>query len=267
MTACTQGMLIPLTPTNDEEAHHMVTHTPFQPWCLHCVAGRARGELHRRREVHDHPCVYEAGWTYCPTTTDPTDEIHESALCSLTVIHRPTGMTMATVVEREGLNQYSETMFAKFALMIAAVAFPNAVASRLRGHGYKVRVESTLRRSLRAQHQSIGGAERAHQTIGAFVRTLLHHVESKSKWRPTSPTNAVFMWMIRHASFLHAHHHVGADGLTAFARLTGRSDMRRMPCFDDSTLKCFSWPYHLDGAGVHCCVECETNGRVSSVER
>ena len=36
----------PATPTKGEYDKHQVTHTPFAPWCRHCVAARAARDGH-----------------------------------------------------------------------------------------------------------------------------------------------------------------------------------------------------------------------------
>eukprot|EP00971_Amphidinium_carterae_P196051 3890314-Amphidinium_carterae.1 len=48
------SMPIPAEPTKDEEERHNVTHTPFRDWCRHCLAGRGRGDAHKRRTEHEH---------------------------------------------------------------------------------------------------------------------------------------------------------------------------------------------------------------------
>eukprot|EP00971_Amphidinium_carterae_P334692 6470118-Amphidinium_carterae.1 len=106
------GLPVPTTPTKDEIAQHAVTHVPFKDWCSHCVAGRARGDAHRRRTEHEHACVYEADWTYWPSADSQVDvQTHAGAVCSLTVVHRSSGMIMATACENKVKNVYSEGMF------------------------------------------------------------------------------------------------------------------------------------------------------------
>ena len=38
---------VPVKPGLDEVSRHMISHTPFAPWCQDCVAGRSRGIPHK----------------------------------------------------------------------------------------------------------------------------------------------------------------------------------------------------------------------------
>jgi hypothetical protein len=37
---------IPPQPSEKERSDHILTHTPFQPWCEHCVMSRSRANQH-----------------------------------------------------------------------------------------------------------------------------------------------------------------------------------------------------------------------------
>ena len=37
-------------PSSHERMLHELTHTPYRPWCKHCVAGRGKTRYHLRRE-------------------------------------------------------------------------------------------------------------------------------------------------------------------------------------------------------------------------
>ena len=38
----------PAEPTEEERAYHNLTHLPYQPWCPHCVAMKAREDSHSK---------------------------------------------------------------------------------------------------------------------------------------------------------------------------------------------------------------------------
>ena len=41
----------PREPTAEERAYHNLMHADFQPWCIHCLAGRAKEDPHRKVET------------------------------------------------------------------------------------------------------------------------------------------------------------------------------------------------------------------------
>ena len=70
--------------------------------------------------------------------------------------------------------------------------------------------------------QSLGTAERHHQSLHAQARTLRLHVHDKYN-TALLPTHSVFPWMIRHAAWLLNLYLVHSDGLTSYQRRWGRS--------------------------------------------
>ena len=42
---------IPPQPSEKERSDHMLTHTPFQPWCEHCVMSRSRANQHLIHQI------------------------------------------------------------------------------------------------------------------------------------------------------------------------------------------------------------------------
>ena len=47
-TAAATEMTSPAEPSDAARRHHALSHLPFQPWCEHCVRGRAPDPLQRR---------------------------------------------------------------------------------------------------------------------------------------------------------------------------------------------------------------------------
>ena len=41
-----RGQAVPRMPSKAERQVHELTHFPYQPWCLRCIAGRGRDDYH-----------------------------------------------------------------------------------------------------------------------------------------------------------------------------------------------------------------------------
>ena len=54
----------------------------------------------------------------------------------------------------------------------------------------------------RAEHQSVGGVERAHQSFQAATRALRLDIRTRSG-EDVVPGHALFQWMLRHAAWSH----------------------------------------------------------------
>ena len=54
----------------------------------------------------------------------------------------------------------------------------------------------------RAEHQSVGGVERAHQSIQAATRALRLDIRTRTG-EDIVPGHALFQWMLRHAASSH----------------------------------------------------------------
>eukprot|EP00971_Amphidinium_carterae_P348034 6490285-Amphidinium_carterae.1 len=249
-----QALPTPVLPDDMTRAHHNVTHTPYADWCQHCVAGRSRGEKHERTANPDpKDAEFEVDWTfYGPDATPSTSQgasasSSETLVTVLGIVHRGTGMTAALAVPSKGKGNFAETMCVRFILLTsgaqqklrlradgepASRAFLQAVAARLKTHGISAQPEHTER----ASHQSVGAVERSHSVVAAFLRTLLSQVqEATNGWRP-DPTHPVFLWAVRHAAWLYSHHHRGHDRLTAFSRMTGKVDIRKLAQYGEKVL-------------------------------
>ena len=58
----------------------------------------------------------------------------------------------------------------------------------------------------RAEHQSVGGVERAHQSIQATTRALRLDIRTRTV-EDVVPGHALFQWMLRHAAWSHNRFH------------------------------------------------------------
>ena len=182
---------IPQRPDLETTRKHELTHAEFASWCEHCVAARGRGVLHKVDASVGEDDRYEFDYTYWSHAGLPTEENTEqdSAAVSLTAIQRRTAMPMASIVVRKGPWPYAIAVFGAFVAQCARdnlvilrgdgeaalQVLLREVGAKLQHLGKTVKVESTPVGS----HQSIGGAERCHQSLGNISRTLLHVIKEK----------------------------------------------------------------------------------------
>ena len=232
---------VPQRPDMNTVMRHNLTHCDYASWCEHCRQGRGRGPLH-----HGEPLIgedrFEMDYTYWSQAGLPTNTEDGSAACSLTIIQRKTGMPEATVVERKGPWPYAIALAASFInvcsreteLVIrgdgehALQQLIRHVAEKLVRGGKTVKVESTAV----ASHQSIGGAERCHESIGNIVRVLVSYVQHHSGYN-ILPKTRLFPWVIRHSAYLLGHHYKRREGVTPFRILNGHDVKDKLAPFGE----------------------------------
>ena len=96
-------------------------------------------------------------------------------------------------------------------------ALIRAVAERCGQHGVKVFTEGT--KGIDSQ-QSLGAAERMHDTIAGQVRTMVGVLKERIGI-DIIPGSRLFAWLVRHAIYIVAHFRVRHEGLTPIRALTG----------------------------------------------
>eukprot|EP00971_Amphidinium_carterae_P348965 6490768-Amphidinium_carterae.1 len=237
------GLPVPPSMTMDEMEEHCLTHCPYHAGCQHCVLGRARGNLHRRR-IPEEPEV-EVDWSYWSSADHVAEEEVAGALPSLTAVHRQSGMTLATAAPNKRRHPFVEDLLTRWLLMLGLSCVKFRLDSEQVSKGFARAMEQRLRTSgvqvlpteftTRASHQSIGGAERAHALVGDFMRTLLSQLRTHTQWTPPV-THPVFAWMIRHSGYLRSHHQQGADGLSPAVRRMGKASQKRLALYGESVL-------------------------------
>jgi len=221
---------VPNLPGPEEIQRHNLTHTPFASWCEHCIAGRSRGALHKRvAEVADQ--LFEFDYTfYSENGYAVLKEHQERAQCVLTGVHRGSGMCVSTVCLKKAAWPYAVTLVGNFVLMIGCTtpvlrgdAEPslmfllNAVATWLRQKGVTARVPEA---APVTSHQSIGAAEKHHDILAGYIRTMASMIKAKTGLQ-VEPRMRLFVWMVRHASTLVNIAHLRKNGQTSHYMLRG----------------------------------------------
>ena len=223
---------VPTAPTLEERQRHETTHTPFEPWCEECVAGRGRGHQHRRlfNEGIDPEGdeVIEFDYTYYKSSGDDTlntVEVTEADTATvLTGVHRRTGFIETTVVIRQGAWPFATALMVRFGKMLRPLkglqlkgdsepALPSLLRTIEAGL-QNLGIVANVRGTTTGSHQSIGGAERGHATIAGFARTFTATIKKKTGF-VVNPRSRLFVWLIRYAKHITNAYHVRRSGTTA----------------------------------------------------
>ena len=98
----------------------------------------------------------------------------------------------------------------------ALMALLHEVVADLRKRG----IDANAQQAPKGSHQSIGGAEKSHDIVAGFVRTMASVIhENTGMW--IKPRSRLFTWMLRHAGYLATNFHVRKGGQTAYFVLNG----------------------------------------------
>ena len=90
-------------------------------------------------------------------------------------------------------------------------------------------------KSKRGDSQGNGEIERAIQTLCSQVRSMKIALDTRLGVQLATST-PILSWMIEYAALVIRRHLVGSDGRTAYERLKGRGDRRRVLEFDEHVL-------------------------------
>ena len=208
-------------PSRAEIESHNLTHTPPAMWCEICMNSRSKSDWHTSTTKDTPvPCV-QMDFHYLSGTLEETDL--QAKACLLTIVDMETGYIGAVHVKAKSPDNFMIRFAANFLDKVNAdkvrLRYDNEPNMKL----LAVKIEQlrhprqTIQEPIvRAEHQSVGGAERAHQTIQAGARALRLDVKSRIGIDPV-PGNVLFSWMVRHASWSYNRFQPrGARGQTAY---------------------------------------------------
>ena len=222
--------------------HKQASHLPYRSWCKFCVEGKGLHDHHRSGREEDKfdkqvPCI---SMDYC-FMGDGETEAKENPI--LTTYDNNTGSLHTYVVKKKGVVMW----------------LPKAIGSDLEHMGYKgcrVSVKSDQENSVMAVKRSVaewrsaptsmieapvreskcnGKMERAVQNFQGQLRTLKLSLED-SIGAKIDVRSRIFGWLCTWACTSLNRYHVGVDGLTAFARVTGTQCSRPIAEFGEQVL-------------------------------
>ena len=159
------------------EAHKM-THLPAAPWCEICVQARGRSDWHRQVNYDSEiPCVqidfqFISGVAvWCPEA--------QAKATVLTMVDRDSGYVGVLMVSGKSPDNFTVRSSSSFVDKLRAektrLRYDNEPAMRLLAEkiaAFRHPRTTILEPINSAEHQSVGGVERAHQSIQAATRAL-----------------------------------------------------------------------------------------------
>ena len=235
-----KGQAIPRMPTKSERQVHELTHWPFESWCDHCLAARAKGDPHRpagpgRHEAHSEFPVVSLDYCFTRGLKEPKEVDKEDLRLyggdvrggvSLVVTNDFTHGVMVVPVPGKSKN-HVKFLVEQLIRYIAEMSFSTCTlradgdpAMRLllevtqkarQKLGFKTMVEF----SGPGDSQANGRVEREIQTVRGLARTW------RSQYRD-QPSRARVAWAMRHAGWLVTHFRRRAGSAISYEMVTGR---------------------------------------------
>ena len=205
----------PEEPTEEQRMHHNLTHLPYQPWCPHCVAMKAREDNHPK------------GLSKPSSSTDSSKPVISFDFCytSTTGSEQPPAVTLVAVdnwskavcavpSRRKGTSTTGTTHLAESLVHFTTQLGYNSIvlkadnenaAKALKDKVQKIRsslgLSTTLQESIPYNHESNGAAERAIQTVRRQANTLLDELRERTGLS-IPHEHPVVSWAFRHACWL-----------------------------------------------------------------
>ena len=193
-----------------------MTHLPFAAWCSHCVGGKLKEDRHLTRDhALDTATEVQCDYMFLKKEKNSDDRI---TCMSAYIVGKGLGI-VCQVWSKGETDQYAVKTLEKFLLKnglagncllkhdpeSAVRVVCEAVAKKMTG----VRVEQTPVDS----HQSLGGAERFHQSVQGTTRTLKLAAEENYGVK-MSLDHKLTSWMLRHSGWLAGRYQKRASGMT-----------------------------------------------------
>ena len=220
---------LPPQPSEKDRAEHMLTHTPFQPWCEFCVKSRSRANQHPHVSDPAHDAQREYPTVQCDFFfTEPGKEDAVIALLMVDVWSRyvsvmplkprntqTVGNALVKFLNEVGRVEKMELAGDNEPVLAAGMRFCQRTRQTL-----GMETILTWNRTYEKTRTSI--AERSVQTVRGLQKTLLSHLESAIQ--ATIPAgHPVIQWAAMHASWIYNRYHVHSSlRTTPFQSLFGR---------------------------------------------
>eukprot|EP00435_Cladocopium_sp_Y103_P048802 s823_g14.t1 len=78
---------VPAERPNDLEVQkHCLTHLPYQPWCLHCIAHRGRPDRHERHDAAKEGSIPVISFDFCTTKSLAEGDVEDAVPASLWMV-------------------------------------------------------------------------------------------------------------------------------------------------------------------------------------
>ncbi|CAE7271152.1 unnamed protein product, partial [Symbiodinium sp. CCMP2592] len=224
----------PKEPTPEQRRAHEAVHAPYEAWCQHCVAFKARDDMHKAANTdRKFPVIsFDYGFTGRSEEDGPHNKLaflclHDSESGWREAIPVPgkagvhDGINVTSYLAAEICRLLSMLGYSKVVLQCD----PEPTCLKLRNEVRRMRLQlglqTDVQQSAEESHQSNGGAEVAVQTLRQQCNTLLSMYEAETKLK-VATAHALHSWCLRHSSWILNRFVLRPGGLTPFEIIHGR---------------------------------------------
>ncbi|CAE7249787.1 RE2 [Symbiodinium sp. CCMP2592] len=224
----------PKEPTPEQRRAHEAVHAPYEPWCQHCVAFKARDDMHKPANAdRKFPVIsFDYGFSGRSEEDGPHNKLaflclHDSESGWREAIPVPgkagvhDGINVISYLAAEICRLHSMLGYSKVVLQCD----PEPTCLKLRNEVRRMRLQlglqTDVQQSPEESHQSNGGAEVAVQMLRQQCNTLLSMYEAETKLQ-VATAHALHPWCLRHASWILNRFVLRPGGLTPFEIIHGR---------------------------------------------
>jgi hypothetical protein len=228
-------------PDEQVRIHEARGHLPYENWCLKCQAAKSRGEYYkkipsdelRKPTVHCDYTYFSVEGTEICSSYELIDR--QKAIPVFVAYDLNTGYAMAQQVSKKGADAHT---IANMRLFLEELGYAevvlrgdseNALQSLLRSVKESMTnvVKCEVQGTVTGGHQSIGAAERYHQTLAGQVRLHCAEVFQEAGFEIV-PGAPLFAWVVRHSCWMLNRYGRRADGTTPHHAATGRTTSAAM---------------------------------------
>lgn len=216
----------PVLPSDQEVKAHNATHVPYQSWCAHCVAGKAKEGPHRKQPKEKDRCgltVIQCDYIFLKDNKKKT-EIPVVCACNA-----ETGEGVALEIFAKGRrDEYAQKCISAFLREIGKSG--GCILQYDPEDAIKVVCQSIakgstsiqLRMTPRKSKGFNGIVERYHQSVQGQLRTWKSAIYANTGVK-LDPTSVLTPWMLRHASWTMRRFQKHYNGMTSFQMRTGKA--------------------------------------------
>ena len=241
---------LPKPPSPQEQLIHELTHTPFAPWCGHCIAMRSLPD--RAETVTSGPRdIATVSFDFFYTGYEPeknelidarpaTEEDAKDLLCCLIAHDSVTGSVLAVPTPSKGATRHLGVELMRFVQSLghaavelrcdqepATIKLQKAVVNaRLR-----LGLKTTERNPPIGFHQSNGAVEKQVDLVRRLACTLLDLLRSKTGCQ-IGTSHPLFAWSFVHAAWIRNRFAV-TGGLTAYERTANAAYTGRLVTYGE----------------------------------
>ena len=246
----------PLQPTKAEWLRHQLTHTPYAPWCKHCIAARAVRDNHQRADRRaklvpdidrstDGPIKISMDYMYLHERNGRNNDDKWNPPYLVVVEHRH-GRMWAYQTPQKGPNDEASWLparliqdwdncgFKEMAIQLKTDQEPAMI--NLQAAIQEQRPKTVIPvNSPVGESESNGRVENAIRRVQEKTRALRHQLESNIK-RKIPDSSPVMAWLVRWAAEVLSKYSCGDDGKSPHERLNGEKCTTPLVPFGESVM-------------------------------